>query len=94
MRMKNIIGHKKMNKKGSIVFSVVIGLILFMTGVLFMPFFVDDITTFRTELDCTNTGSITDGTMMTCLFGSALLPYFIWFFSSLALGFVVGGRIS
>ncbi len=92
--MKSLLKHKKMNKKGSIFFSVVIGLFVFMTGVLFIPFIVDDITTFRTALDCEMSGSITDGTMMTCLFGSALVPYFIWFFSSLALGFIVGGKVS
>ena len=84
----------RMNKKGSVFFSVVIGLIVFMTGVLFIPFIVDDITTFRTALDCEMTGTITSGTMMTCLFGSALIPYFIWFFTSLALGFIAGGKLN
>jgi len=82
------------NKRGSIFLGITLGLFIFITGVLILPFITDDIATFRVDLNCSNVDSITDGTKLTCLFGGALVPYYIWFFSSLAIGLVIGGRRS
>jgi len=79
------------NKKGSVFFGIGIGIVIFIFGVLFLPFIMDDVTTFRTAMDCSNT-DITGGTMLSCLVGDAIVPYLIWFFISLSLGFVVGGK--
>lgn len=81
-----------MNKKGGIFFSIIIAIFLFASGVLFIPFFTDDVTTFRTHMDCTNS-SISSGEKLTCLEGDLLIPVLIWFFVSLALGFIIGGNI-
>jgi hypothetical protein len=81
-----------MNKRGALFFSVSIGLFLFICGVIIMPYLADDITTFRVSMDCTNM-SITNGDKVTCLIGDLGMPYFIWFFASMALGFVIGGKI-
>ena len=78
-----------MNKKGSIFFGVGIGLFIYIMGVLFIPFIVDDVDTFRTSMDCTNT-DITDGTKLSCLIGDLTIPYLIWFFVSLLVGFIAG----
>ena len=80
-----------MNKRGSIFLGLGLGIFIFITGVLILPFIADDVTTFRTALNCATAGSISDGTKLTCLFGGAIVPYYIWFFSSLALGVVIGG---
>lgn len=81
-----------MNKKGSIFLGVAIGIFVFISGVLILPYLADDVTTFRVALDCAEEiGDITGGTKLTCLFGGALIPYYIWFFTSLALGLVIGG---
>ncbi len=79
------------NKKGSIFFGVGVGIVVFIFGVLFLPFIMDDVTTFRGEMDCSN-ADITGGTMLSCLAGDLVVPYLIWFFISLALGFIVGSR--
>lgn len=79
-----------MNKKGSFLLSVSIGLFIYIMGVLFIPFITDDITTTRNDLDCTNS-SITDSTKLTCLAVDLVVPYFIWFFISLLIGFIIGG---
>jgi len=81
----------KMNKKGSAFFGIGIGIVLFIFGVLFLPFIMDDVTTFRDVMDCSNT-DITPGNMLSCLVGDAVVPYWIWFFISLSLGFVVGAK--
>lgn len=77
-------------KRGSVFLGLAIGLFLFITGVLVLPFLTDDVTSFRVALDCSNS-AISDGTKLTCLFGGALVPYYIWFFSSIALGLIIGG---
>jgi len=79
----------KMNKRGSAFFGIAIGIVVFIFGVLFIPFIMDDVTTFRDAMDCSNT-DITGGTMLSCLAGDAVVPYFIWLFISLSLGFIVG----
>lgn len=81
-----------MNKKGSIMLGFGLGIFIFIMGVLIMPFILDDITTFRTALDCADSGgTLSYGTKLTCLFGGITAPYYIWFFSSLAIGLIVGG---
>jgi hypothetical protein len=79
-----------MNKRGNIFFGVSVGIFLYVMGVLFIPFLTDDITSARTNLDCTNT-SITDGTKLTCLNVDIVIPYFIWFLLCLLLGYIAGG---
>ena len=82
-----------MNKRGNIFFGFTIGLVVFIFGVLFIPFFTDDITIARDDLDCSNyggNGSISDGTKLTCLQIDLIIPYFIWFFVSLAIGLIAG----
>lgn len=81
-----------MNKKGGIFLGVALGIFMFISGVLILPFITDDVTTARVDLNCSNADSITDGTKLTCLFFGGLTPYFIWFFSSLALGLIIGSR--
>ncbi len=80
-----------MNKKGNIYFGIVIALIVWMGGILILPFIMDDVTTFRVAMDCTNS-SISDGAKVSCLGGDSLVPYFIWTLASLVLGFIIGGR--
>ena len=57
-----------MNKRGNIFFGVTLAIVIFVFGVLFMPFLADDITTSRAGLDCTNS-SISSGTKLNCLMG-------------------------
>jgi hypothetical protein len=81
-----------MNKRGgSFFFGLTIGIVLFIFGVLLIPFFTDDITTARdsSHLDCSNV-SISDGVKFTCLQIDLVIPFFIWFFVSLAVGIIAG----
>jgi len=80
-----------MNKKANIYFAVVIALIVWVSGILILPFIVDDVTIFRTVMDCTNS-SISNVAKISCLAGDSLIPYFIWTLVSIALGFILGGN--
>ena len=79
------------SKKGSVFFGVGIGIFIYIMGVLFLPFLMDDVSTFRGEMDCSNV-AIGNGEMLSCLVGDLTIPYIIFFIISLALGFVIGGR--
>jgi len=79
-----------MNKKGNMFFGVTIALFIYIIGVLFIPFLVDDVDTFRTNMECSD-ASITDGAKIACLQSDILIPYFIWVFVSITLGIIVGG---
>ena len=80
-----------MNKKGAIFIGVIIGLIIYMSGVLFIPFLTDSVDETRAALDCTNT-AISSGNKMTCLEIDLVIPYVIWLFISLALGIIMEDR--
>jgi hypothetical protein len=80
------------NKKGNVYFGIGMGLFIFIMGVLFLPFILDDIDTSRAAMSCSSSDSITDGAKLFCLAISGLTPYFIWFFVSTALGYIVGSK--
>lgn len=77
-----------MNKKGALFMAFVIAGMIFMAGMLLIPFFQDGVTDFRTNLQCSTNSSISDGAKLTCLAGDAVLPYFIWAIISLAGGII------
>lgn len=79
-----------MNKKGNMFLGIILGLIIYISGVLFIPFITDDVTTTRNDLNCTNS-SISDGNKLSCLAVDIVVPYIIWFFVSIAIGFIMGG---
>lgn len=81
-----------MNKKGNIYFGMGMGIFIFIMGMLFLPFILDDIDTSRASLNCSTPSAITDGAKLTCLAISGLTPYYIWFFISISLGFIIGSK--
>ena len=78
-----------MNKRGNIFFGIAIFFLIYVFGVLFLPFIADDIATTRIQLDCTNV-NIIDGAKLNCLLTDVLMPYFILFFISASAGFLIG----
>lgn len=80
----------KKNKKGNIFLGVSVALFIWFFGILVLPFVMDDVTTLRTALSCSNPSSITGSTMINCLFADAVVPYLIWTFLSIALGYIAG----
>lgn len=77
-----------MNNKGSIFMGITVALIVWIFGMLILPFMLDDVSTFRLDMDCVN-ASISDVSKLVCVMGDSLIPYFIWTVISLALGFVI-----
>lgn len=83
-----------MNNRGQgLLISVLIGVMIFMAGMLFTNFLKSDVTDARSSLvglDCSNT-TISDGNKVTCLGVDLVVPYFIWAVIS-AAGGVIAAR--
>jgi len=82
---------KKWNKKGNIFLGLVVAIIIWFYGILFLPFIADTIVGSRIDLSCASSTTITSGTMMTCLLFSGIVPYFLWFIISCAIGYLISG---
>lgn len=78
-----------MNKKGNIFFGFAIFLLIFVMGTLFLPYLTDEIVSVRDAIECDNADEITSGTKLTCLNIGALVPFFIWFFVSVAASYLL-----
>jgi len=77
------------NKGGSLFIGIVIGVMLFIAGMITLNYIKDDVTTSRTSLDCDN-HSISDGTKFLCLGIDFVVPYFMILIISVAGGIAFG----
>lgn len=78
-----------MNNKGAgLLIAIVIAVMIFAAGMLFMNFIKDDVTSARLGMDCTNS-TISDGAKVTCLGIDIVIPYFILGILSSAGGIIV-----
>jgi len=79
-----------MNKKGSILIGLAVGMMIFISGFIFINFFFDEITTVRASdvLDCSNAAGISDGTKFTCLTIDLIIPYMTIIILSFAGGVI------
>ena len=75
------------NKRGTVLLSVIVGVMIFILGFTILNFLKSDIDTARTNLDCTNS-SISDGTKLSCFGTDLTLPYAMLVILSLAGGFI------
>jgi hypothetical protein len=79
-------------KQGSIFLGVAIGLFMFVSGILILPYLTDSVATFRVALNCADVGgTLSSGTKLACLFGGSLIPFYLWFLTALCLGLILGG---
>ena len=59
--------------------AIIIAITIFIVGMLAVNYLKPEITRARdsTNLDCSNTNNISDGTKLTCLAVDVVIPYFI-----------------
>jgi len=83
-----------MNKKGqTLALSIMMGIMIFVVGMLIMNFLKPEVTTARSVgsgLNCSYAGNITDGTKLTCLVFDLVIPYWILIIVSAAGGAILG----
>ena len=76
-----------MNNRGqTVMLAILFAIFIFLVGMVFVNFLTDDVTLFRTGMNCSNASGISDGSKLTCLFGDAAVPYWILLVISLAGG--------
>ena len=74
------------NKRGNMLASVMIAIMLFMIGMIVVNFIKPEVLTARTGLNCATGTSISDGTKLMCLGVDIVVPYFIILVFSIAGG--------
>lgn len=79
------------NKKGNIFLGASVAIVIWVFGILFLPFIMDDVVSVRAALECSTT-TISGGTMLSCLAVSGIIPYLILTFAALAFGFIAGSK--
>ena len=79
-----------MNRKGSgLLLGLIVAVMLFAIGMLVVNFIKPDLGVAMSSLDCDQTaGNISDGTKVTCLGFSLVVPYFIILIISIAGGII------
>ena len=77
------------NKKGGIGIAIILSIFIFIVGLSVMNLIIPEVTTFRTDMSCSDAANISDGSKLTCLIGDATVPYFILLVFSVAGGFLV-----
>lgn len=82
-----------MNNKGQAMLgaAVVSAIILFIVGIMVIDLIKPEITTVRdaSNLDCSNTSGISDGTKLTCLGIDLIIPYFFLLVISITGGVII-----
>jgi hypothetical protein len=78
-----------MNKRGNLFSAAMITLILFMVGMLVTNFLMPEVSQTRTDLSCSDTGSISDGTKLMCLFVDSTVIYWMILVFSIAGGAIL-----
>ncbi len=79
-----------MNKKGSLGIAILTSVFIFIIGMAIINLILPEVTDFRTNLNCAEADSISDGTKLLCLVGGVIVPYWIL----LVLSITVGGIVS
>ena len=67
---------------------ILVAFMIFVAGYLIIEPLKDNITTSRSDLNCSTPALITDGNKMMCLIIDGTVPYFIITMIALSLGFV------
>jgi len=78
-----------MNKKGQVMMGILFAVMIFICGMLIFNLMTDVVTDARTDLDCANGSSISDGTKLVCLITNGVIPYWIIAIVSFAGGAIM-----
>lgn len=78
----------KMNRRGGTMMSILFAVFMFLFGMLFINFFMDDVTTAKTALQCSSS-TISDGGKLMCLMIGSTIPYWIWMIVALCGGIIL-----
>jgi hypothetical protein len=81
--LKNILN----NKRGQTLGITIVALIfIFIIGFMTINFLFDEVSDFRSNLNCANAADITDGTKLLCLAVDTTIPYWIFLIFAITIG--------
>jgi len=87
--MKIFQKHKKINRRGQlIVLNMMIAMTIIITAIIFIDPLKEVIGIGQTDLDCSNSESLSTGDRMTCIWLDYLLPGFILACLGVALAYL------
>ena len=66
--------------------TIVSAIVVFILGLMLLNFLMPEITTFRTNMECSSASTITDGTKLLCLTVDTTVPYWILLVFSILVG--------
>ena len=84
-----------MNSRGqSMGLGILSAIFIFIVGIMFINFLMPEVTNERTELNCADASSISDGTKLLCLVVGTTIPYLIILIFSIVIGFITSRMYS
>ena len=81
--MRNILENKKGQTLG---ITIVATIFVFIIGFTTINFLFDDVSDFRSNLNCANPADITDATKLLCLAVDTTIPYWIFLIFAITIG--------
>ena len=83
------------SKKGQTLgISIITSLIILLIGLVVINLLTPEIDRFRTNMNCSDAGNISDGNKLTCLAGDIVVIYWILIIFSVIVGGITGGIVS
>jgi hypothetical protein len=82
-KMTSILQNKRGQTLGITIISIIF---IFIIGMASINFFFDDISDFRSNLDCASPADISDGAKLLCLVVDLSIPYWIYLIFAITIG--------
>ena len=64
-------------------------IMILIVGFMMINFLTPEISNFRTNINCADGSSISDGTKLICLVTDTTVPYWIWLIVSVSFGAIL-----
>ncbi len=79
-----------MNNRGQTMgITIISAIMIFIIGMMSINFILGEVTTARTDLSCSDSDNISDGTKILCLLIDTNVPYFILLVFSISFGAII-----
>lgn len=76
-----------MNNRGqTLALGIMASIFILIVGLMMVNFLTPEINNFRTNLNCADASSISDGVKVMCLVTDSIVPYFIVVILSMVIG--------
>jgi len=81
--MKELLKNKRGQTLGIAIISIIF---VFLIGFTTINFLFDEVSTFRTNLNCATPADISDATKLLCLAADTAIPYWIYLIFAITIG--------